>query len=95
MLPKLRPMRLAQKPQPFDHPDWIFELKYDGFRAIVFVDGSDVVIQSRGSKPLGRYFPELTFAPGRYVLDMEVVDRAGHRDDRPTVGRSRIVFSVA
>jgi hypothetical protein len=33
--------------------------------------------------------------PGRYVVDMEVVDRAGHRDDHPTVGRTRIVFSVA
>jgi ATP-dependent DNA ligase len=52
---------------------WAYERKLDGFRAIVFVDGADVVIQSRGGKPLGRYFPELAFPPGRYVLDGEIV----------------------
>jgi ATP-dependent DNA ligase len=53
--------------------DWVYEPKFDGFRAIVFVDGDDVYIQSRGGKPLARYFPELSFAPGRHVLDGEIV----------------------
>ncbi|MFZ0091762.1 MAG: ATP-dependent DNA ligase [Solirubrobacteraceae bacterium] len=52
---------------------WSYEPKFDGFRAIVFVDGDDVLIQSRSGKPLGRYFPELRFAPGRYVIDGEIV----------------------
>src|SRR5262249_44325070 len=52
---------------------WAYEPKYDGFRAIVFVDGDDVLIQSRSGKPLGRYFPELSFPAGRYVLDGEIV----------------------
>jgi ATP-dependent DNA ligase len=52
---------------------WAYEPKYDGFRAIAFVDGADVVLQSRGGKPLTRYFPELAFPPGRYVLDGEIV----------------------
>ena len=52
---------------------WAYEPKWDGFRAIVFVDGSEVVVQSRTGKPLGRYFPELSFLPGRYVLDGEIV----------------------
>ncbi len=52
---------------------WSYEPKYDGFRALAFVDGEELVLQSRGGKPLGRYFPELTFAPGRYVLDGEIV----------------------
>jgi ATP-dependent DNA ligase len=56
---------------------WAYEPKYDGFRAIVFVDGADVVVQSRGGKPLGRYFPELSFAPGRYVIDGEIVIDSG------------------
>jgi ATP-dependent DNA ligase len=61
---------------------WVYEPKFDGFRAIVFVDGSDVTIQSRGGKPLGRYFPELHFPDGRYVLDGEIVirDADGHDD---------------
>jgi ATP-dependent DNA ligase len=55
--------------------EWAYEPKLDGFRAIVFVDGDDVYIQSRGGKALARYFPELHFAPGRYVLDGELVIR--------------------
>jgi ATP-dependent DNA ligase len=52
---------------------WAYEPKFDGFRAIVFVDGDEAYIQSRSGKPLGRYFPELTFAPDRYVIDGEIV----------------------
>ena len=52
---------------------WAYEPKFDGFRAIVFVDGDEAHIQSRGGKPLGRYFPELSFPPGRYVVDGEIV----------------------
>ncbi len=52
---------------------WCYEPKYDGFRAIAFVDDGDVVLHSRSGKPLGRYFPELTFPQGRYVLDGEIV----------------------
>ena len=38
---------------------WMFEPKWDGFRAMVFKSGDDVYIQSRDLKPLDRYFPEL------------------------------------
>src|SRR3954453_6778171 len=55
--------------------DWAYEPKLDGFRAIAFVDGDDVELQSRNGKPLTRDFPEVA-APlpaGRYVLDGEIV----------------------
>jgi ATP-dependent DNA ligase len=39
----------------------------------VFVDDGTVTIQSRGGRPLDRYFPELSFPPGRYILDGEIV----------------------
>ena len=57
---------------------WSYEPKWDGFRAIVFRDGDDVLLQSRSGKPLGRYFPELldvlrTEVAPRCVLDGEVV----------------------
>jgi ATP-dependent DNA ligase len=62
--------------------DWIYEPKWDGFRALAFVDGDDVYLQSRNGKPLRRYFPELTFPAGRYVLDGEIVlfDARGRQD---------------
>lgn len=61
---------------------WAYEPKFDGFRAIAFVDGQAFTIQSRGGKPLERYFPELHFPPGRYVVDGEIVIDAadGHED---------------
>jgi ATP-dependent DNA ligase len=52
---------------------WCYEQKFDGFRAIAFVEGERLVLQSRGAKDLTRYFPELALPPGRYVLDGEIV----------------------
>ena len=57
---------------------WLFEPKWDGFRAIVFRDGDRLYIQSRDSKPLDRYFPELEpifreSLPERCVVDGELV----------------------
>jgi ATP-dependent DNA ligase len=61
---------------------WAYEPKFDGFRAIAFVDGESFTIQSRGGKSLERYFPELRFPPGRYVVDGEIVidSNDGHED---------------
>jgi ATP-dependent DNA ligase len=58
--------------------NWLFEPKWDGFRAIVFRDHDEVVLQSRDQKSLNRYFPELidplkAQLPPRCVLDGEVV----------------------
>ncbi|HET7746675.1 MAG TPA: ATP-dependent DNA ligase, partial [Vicinamibacteria bacterium] len=57
---------------------WLFEPKWDGFRAIAFKDGERVYIQSRDLRPLDRYFPELPPAlvaglPSRCVVDGEIV----------------------
>lgn len=57
---------------------WLYEPKWDGFRAIVFRDGQELLTQSRDLKPLDRYFPELAEPfraqlPERCVLDGEVV----------------------
>ncbi len=57
---------------------WIFEPKWDGFRALIFRDGDEVLIQSRDTKQLNRYFPELIAPlqgqlPERCVLDGEIV----------------------
>jgi ATP-dependent DNA ligase len=73
--PPIKPqLALTRKALP-EGDEWAYEQKLDGFRAIVFVDGDESYIQSRGGKNLSRYFPELSFAPGRYVLDGELVIR--------------------
>jgi ATP-dependent DNA ligase len=61
---------------------WSYEPKWDGFRALAFVDASECYLQSRNGKPLGRYFPELEFPEGEYVLDGELVilDADGRQD---------------
>src|SRR5215213_2043375 len=61
---------------------WVYEPKWDGFRTIAFVDGGDVHLQSRNGRPMSRYFPELQFPGGRYVLDGEIVlfDAEGRQD---------------
>ena len=61
---------------------WIYEPKWDGFRALIFKDGDDLYIQSRDLKPLNRYFPELeeplrAVLPERCVLDGEIVIATG------------------
>jgi len=67
--------RIAELPR---EGEWIFEPKWDGFRALIFRDRDEVLIQSRDEKPLNRYFPELldpirTQLPDRCVLDGEIV----------------------
>jgi ATP-dependent DNA ligase len=52
---------------------WAYEPKWDGFRTIAFVSGDEVELQSRNGKSLTRYFPEVAFPPGRYVMDGELV----------------------
>ena len=52
---------------------WAYEPKWDGFRSIAFVDGGECYLQSRNGKPLSRYFPEVSFPAGRYVVDGELV----------------------
>ena len=75
--PPIKPqLALTRKELPLGE-EWAYEQKLDGFRAIVFVDGSESYIQSRGGKTLSRYFPELSFPPGRYVIDGELVIRDG------------------
>ncbi|MGI8864097.1 MAG: ATP-dependent DNA ligase [Solirubrobacteraceae bacterium] len=71
--PPIEPQLARSKPELPLGEDWVYEPKYDGFRAIAFVDGDECVVQSRSGKPLSRYFPELRFPAGRYVLDGEIV----------------------
>lgn len=83
--PPIEPMLAKPTPAIPTGAGWMYEPKWDGFRALVFRDGSDLFIQSRDLKPLNRYFPELEgplLALGgpdaRFVLDGEVVIARPH-----------------
>ncbi len=71
--PPIEPqLALSRKKLP-DDEGWAYEPKYDGFRALAFVDDAELFLQSRSGRPLARYFPELVFPAGRYVLDGELL----------------------
>jgi ATP-dependent DNA ligase len=76
--PPIQPMLAKLANDIPEGNSWLYEPKWDGFRAIVFRDGDKVYIQSRDLKPLDRYFPELAEPlkanlPDRVVLDGEIV----------------------
>ena len=75
--PPIEPM-LAEGTDEIPVGDYLYEPKWDGFRTLAFKDGNDVYLQSRDSKPMLRYFPELLAPmceqlPDRVVLDGELV----------------------
>ena len=57
-----------------DADGWVFEPKWDGFRALVYKDGARVYIQSRDQRPLDRYFPDLHEVLAARLVDRCVVD---------------------
>ena len=71
--PPVQPQLALSRKEIPEGQEWVYEPKFDGFRALAFVDGEDLYLQSRTGKPLRRYFPELEFPVGRYVLDGELV----------------------
>jgi ATP-dependent DNA ligase len=76
--PPLLPMLAKRVEEIPAEGEWIFEPKWDGFRALVFRDRDEILMQSRDEKPLNRYFPELidplrSTLPTRCVLDGEIV----------------------
>ena len=82
LAPPIEPM-LAKLAEAMPEGDYLYEPKWDGFRALVFRGDSDLFIQSRDSRPLDRYFPELhdgllEVLPKRCVLDGEIVIATPH-----------------
>ncbi len=83
--PVRRPMPTAIYPmlaesitEPFDSPDWLFEIKWDGYRAVAFIDNGNVRLVSRNQNELTSRYPELKNMAGyvkakNAILDGEVV----------------------
>jgi bifunctional non-homologous end joining protein LigD len=77
-----QPMPLSRKPAPFDHPEWIFELKYDGFRSLAVIHDGRCELISRNGHPFSFDSLRKDLAvpcSGQTVLDGEIVcvDRRG------------------
>ena len=82
MKPPVEPM-LAKLAEELPAGDYLYEPKWDGFRAIVFRSPDGVYIQSRDARPLDRYFPELhrlllDRLPENSVVDGEIVIATPH-----------------
>jgi len=71
--PPIKPQLAKTRKELPEGDEWAYEPKWDGYRAIAFVDGDEFYVQSRSGKPLRRYFPELSFPKSRYVMDGELV----------------------
>jgi bifunctional non-homologous end joining protein LigD len=72
-----QPMPLSRRVLPFDHPDWLFELKYDGFRSLAVIQNGRTQLISRNGNPFNSFADlckGLTLPlAGKTVLDGEIV----------------------
>ena len=81
--PPIEPMLATLADELPTGDGWLFEPKWDGFRAIVFRERNRLYLQSRDLRPLDRYFPDLAapllaVLPERCVVDGEIVIATGH-----------------
>ena len=76
MLPTIPPMELIQQPTAFDHPDWLFEVKHDGFRAVAYIEDGSCRMVSRKDYQYTRFQDvanDLGKLPHESILDGELV----------------------
>lgn len=76
-LPRISPLTLTRLRQPFDDPDWIFELKHDGFRAVAYISSGECRLVSRRNnvfksfQPLNKALGDMRVKDA--ILDGEIV----------------------
>ncbi len=101
----IKPMLATLVKEPFDHPDWIFEVKWDGYRAVAEIREGSVSLYSRNRLSFNRKFSPITAALEKFgfaaVLDGEivVVDERGHPDfqmlqDYQKTGHGQLLYYV-
>jgi bifunctional non-homologous end joining protein LigD len=89
VLPRVQPIAPIRRPEPFDDPDWLFDLKYDGFRGVCYLQQGRCHLISRNGNPMTRFAglgKQITASladVGDAILDGEVI----RRRDRPTAVR--------
>jgi len=87
ILPKIIPMKLNLRRDPFDSPDWLFELKHDGFRCLAYIADGDCKLVSRHRNVFKTFKPlqdalAKTLKVKNAILDGELIciDSKGHSD---------------
>ena len=101
----VKPMLATLTKEPFDHPDWLFEVKWDGYRAVAEIRDGNVSLYSRNGLSFNKKFASIkdTLEKFRFdtVLDGEivVVDDRGHADfqmlqDYRKTGRGHLIYYV-
>src|SRR5215831_20122154 len=78
MLPQISPSPLTSLKEPIGHPNWVYELKHDGFRGILYVDREQAWLVSRNGKKFRQFDPLLkqvlrSLKGKRAILDGEIV----------------------
>jgi bifunctional non-homologous end joining protein LigD len=76
-LPFFQPLPLVRRPKAFSHSDWLFEIKYDGFRALAYLDASGVRLVSRNGNRFSSFVDlcagiELCLKANTAILDGEI-----------------------
>jgi bifunctional non-homologous end joining protein LigD len=94
---RLEPMLAISMDQPFSDPAWLFEIKWDGVRALAWVRSGKVELRSRAGRVITKQYPELDVLPPRLrasqaILDGEIVvlDERGHSDFEPLQERMHV-----
>ena len=82
---ELRPMLLEEIKKPFDSAEYLYEIKFDGFRALIFIDTTNLIILSRNGLILNSIFPELEkikeIIKGPCILDGEIISLSDGKPD--------------
>ena len=71
---QVEPMLATLVDEPFDDPGWLFEVKWDGYRSICYVDHDRIRFISRGHIDLGGKFPDLVAARSEITAQTAVID---------------------
>ena len=71
---RIRPMLGTLVDEPFDDPDWLFELKWDGYRALCYLDNGQVRLESRNGLDLAERYPDLADIPQKVKAEQAVID---------------------
>ncbi len=73
-LPKIEPMELVQQATPFDHADWLFEVKHDGFRSLAYIDSGTCRLESRNAYGYRRFGGLRGVLAGQFEVRNAIVD---------------------